>query len=179
VTWAAEGLFTGRRIIAALVVFALFSAACVGYPSRSGYNTSGIDQSQAWDALQFATPPAESTWFIAQRRFLEVFGRQPGIVLSDIDPVYLNAFFPDWIVAAPLDWKHRYIFSRIWHYGPAEALALVNRGLQESHAVYALFVSRRDMEEKMVRLPHVDGYEWVLAEDSTAKAAILKLSPSR
>lgn len=179
VTWAAENLFTRKRIVVALVVFALFSGACVGYPSRSGYNTSGIDRSQAWDALQFATPPAESTWFIAQRRFLEVFGRQPGIVLSDIDPVYLNAFFPDWIVAAPLDWKHRYMFSRIWHYGPAEALALVNRGLQESHAVYALFVSRRHMEEKMVRLPHVDGYEWVLAEDSTAEAAILKLSPSR
>jgi len=35
------------------------------------------------------------------------------------------------------------------------------------------------MEEKMVRLPHVDGYEWVLAEDSTAEAAILKLSPIR
>jgi hypothetical protein len=179
VTWAVENLFTGKRIIAALVVFALFSGACVGYPSRSGYNTSGIDRSQAWDALRFATPPVESTWFIAQRRFLEVFGRQPGIVLSDIDPVYLNAFFPDWIVAAPLDWKHHYMFSRIWHYGPAEALALVNRGLQESHAIYALFVSRRDMEEKMVRLPHVDGYEWVLAEDSTAEAAILKLSPSR
>ena len=179
VTWATENLFTRKRIIVALVVFALFSGACVGYPSRSGYNTSGIDRSQAWDALQFTTPPSESTWFIAQRRFLKVFGRQPGIVLSDIDPVYLNAFFPDWIVAAPLHWKHRYRFSRSWHYGPDEALALVNRGLQESHAVYALFVSRRDMEEKMVRLPHVDGYEWVLAEDSTAEAAILKLSPSR
>ena len=177
VTWAAQNLLTGKRIIAALVVFALFCVACVGYPSRSGYNTSRIDRSQAWDALQFATPPAESTWFIAQRRFLEVFGRQPGIVLSDIDPVYLNAFFPDWIVAAPLDWKHRYRFSRIWRYGPAEAVALVNRGLQESHAVYALFVSRREMEEKMVRLPHVDGYEWVLAEDPTAEAVILKLSP--
>ncbi len=52
------------------------------------------------------------------RRFLEEFGRQPGIVLSDIDPVYLNAFFPDWIVAAPLDGQHRYKFSRIWRYGP-------------------------------------------------------------
>ena len=178
VTWAAENLFTGKRIIVVLVVFALFSGACVGYPSRSGYNTSGIDRSQAWDALQFTTPPAESTWFIAQRRFLDVFGRQPGIVLSDIDPVYLNAFFPDWIVAAPLDWKHRYRFSRIWHYGPAEALALVNRGLQQSHTVYALFVSKLEMEEKMMRLPQLDGYEWVLAEGPTTEAAVLQLTPS-
>jgi len=178
VTWAAENLFTGKRIIVVLVVFALFSGACVGYPSRSGYNTSGIDRAQAWDALQFTTPPAESTWFIAQRRFLDVFGRQPGIVLSDIDPVYLNAFFPDWIVAAPLDWKHRYRFSRIWHYGPAEALALVNRGLQQSHTVYALFVSKLEMEEKMMRLPQLDGYEWVLAEGPTTEAAVLQLTPS-
>ena len=34
------------------------------------------------------------------------------------------------------------------------------------------------MEEKMVRLRHVDGYEWVLAGDPTPEAAILKLSPS-
>ena len=177
VTWAAENLFARKRIIVVSVVLALFAAVSLGYPSRSGYNTSAIDRSQAWDALQFTTAPDESTWFIAQRHFLEVFGRQPGIVFSDIDPVYLNAFFPDWIVAAPFDWKHGYRFSQTWHYGLAEASALVNRGLQQSHTVYALFVSRQEMEEKMVRLPHVDDYEWVLAEDPTAEAAILKLSP--
>ena len=79
--------------------------------------------------------------------------------------------------AVPPDGQHYYMHSRIWHYRPAEALALVKRGLNESHAVYALFASRREMEEKMVRLPHVDGFEWVLAEDLTAEAAILKLSP--
>jgi len=126
VVWAAKNLFAGRRIIAALVVFALFAAASLGYPSRSGYNTPDIDRSQAWDALHFATPPGESTWFIAQTRFLEVFGRKPGIVvLSDVDPVYLNAFFPDWAVAAPLDGNHRYRHSRIWRYDRPEALALI------------------------------------------------------
>ena len=152
--------------------------ACLGYPSRSGYNTREIDRLQAWDALHFDSPPRQSTAFIAQGHFLEVFGRQPGIVFSDIDPVYLNALFPSWVVAAPMDGNTVTNYSRIWHYGPAQALALVKRGLHESHAVYALFVSKRDMEEKMTRLPHVDGYEWILAEDPTAEAAILKLSPS-
>ena len=178
VTWAAQNLFSGRRMIPALAIFFLFAAACLGYPSRSGYNTRDIHRLQAGDALHFDSPPRQSTGFIAQGRFLEDFGKQPGIVLSDIDPVYLNASFPSWIVAAPLDGQHRYRYSRIWRYGPTEALALVKRGLHESNAVYALFVSRREMEEKMVRLPHVDGYEWVLAGDPTAEAAILRLSPS-
>ena len=57
---------------------------------------------------------------------------------------------------------------------------MLERGLAcKSLPVYAFFVSRREMEEKMVRLPHVDGYEWVLAEDPTAEAAILKLSPEQ
>ncbi len=176
-TWAARNLFTGRRSLVAIAIFVLFTAACLGYPSRSGYNEPYSTRLQAWDALHFDSPPRQSTRFIAQKRFLEDFGRQPGIVLSDIDPVYLNAFCPSWIVAVPLDGQHSYRHSRIWRYGPAEALVLVKRGLQENHAVYALFVSRREMEEKMVRLPHVDGYEWVLAEDPTAEAAILKLSP--
>jgi hypothetical protein len=175
--WATRNLLAGKRSVVALAIFVLFAATCVGYPSRSGYNEPYSTRLQAWDALHFGSPPRQSTWFSAQRRFLEDFGRQPGIVLSDIDSVYLNAFFPSWIVAAPLDGQHHYRHSQIWRYGPAEALALVKRGLQENRAVYALFVSRREMEEKMVRLPHVDGYEWVLAEDPTAEAAILKLSP--
>ena len=176
VTWATQNILAGRRILAAAAVFVLFGAACAGYPSR-GYNTREIDRLQAWDALHFDSPQRQSTWFIAQGRFLKDFGKQPAIVVSDIDPVYLNALFPSWIVAAPMDGQHRYRYSRIWSYGPAEALALVKRGLHESNVVYALFVSRREMEDKMVRLPHVDGYEWVLAEDPTAEAAILKLSP--
>jgi hypothetical protein len=178
VTWAAQNILAGRRVVTAAAVFVLFGAACLGYPSRSGYNTREIDRLQAWDALHFDSPPRQSTGFIAQGRFLEDFGHQPAIVLSDIDPVYLNALFPSWIVAAPLDEQHRYKYSRIWRYGAVEALALVKRGLNESNTVYALFVSKREMEDKMVRLPHVDGYEWILAEDPTPEAAILKLNPS-
>jgi hypothetical protein len=176
VTWASQNILAGRRILTAAAVFVLFGAACLGYPSRSGYNTREIDRLQAWDALHFDSPPRQSTWFIAQRRFLEGFGQQPGIVLSDIDPVYLNSFFPTWIVAAPLDGQHHYKWTHRWRYDRPQALALVEQGLHENQAVYALFVSRREMEEKMVRLPHVDGYEWVVAEDPTAEAAILKLS---
>src|SRR5262249_45657634 len=55
VTWAANNLFEGRRSIFALAVLALFAAACLGYPSRSGYKTGDIDRSQAWDALNFST----------------------------------------------------------------------------------------------------------------------------
>src|SRR6266567_634699 len=173
---AAKNLVAGRRIIAALLVFVLFAAACLGYPSRSGYKTSEINRSQAWDAFQFATPPRESTWFIAQRRFLEVFGRQPGIVLSGIDPVYINAFFPDWIVAAPLDGNHRYRHSRIWRYDRPEALALVKRGLNQSLPVYALFVSVKEMTAQRSRLPAVPGYQWIVLSDSNA--VVLKLVPS-
>jgi len=179
VTWAAQNILAGRRVLTAAAVLVLFGAACLGYPSRSGYNTREIDRLQAWDALHFGSPPRQSTWFIAQGRFLEDFGKQqPGIVLSDIDPVYLNSFFPSWIVAAPLDGQHRYKWTYRWRYDRPQALALVEHGLHEKQAVYALFVSGREMEEKMARLPHVDGYEWVLAEDPTAEAAILKLSPT-
>jgi hypothetical protein len=34
------------------------------------------------------------------------------------------------------------------------------------------------MEEKVTRLPQVDGYAWVLGENPTAEAAILKLGPT-
>ena len=68
VTWAAKNLFAGKRIMTALLVFILFAGACLGYPSRSGYKTLGIDRSQAWDALHF-TASGQSTQFVAQKDF--------------------------------------------------------------------------------------------------------------
>jgi hypothetical protein len=177
VTWAAQNIFSGRWFAVALLVFALFAAACLGYPSRSGYNTRGIDRSQAWDALHFTNPPRRSTKFFAQKHFAKVFRRQSGIVLSDIDPVYLNALFPDSFVAAPIDKTHHYTLSKMWRYDRQQALALVERGLQQSVPVYALFVSREEMTTKAPRLPAVAGYNWSLLNNAGVKAAILKLAP--
>ena len=178
VTWAANNIFTGKRTIIALGVLILFAAVCLGYPSRSGYNTSGISHSQAWDAFHFNTPRHKPPQFVAQRHFQGRFRSQPGIVLSDIDPVYLNALLPPSLVAAPIDGEHHYKWSHTWRYDKPQALALVERGLAQALPIYALFVSKQEMEAKTVRLPHVDGYGWVLAEDPSAEAAILKLIPN-
>lgn len=174
VTWAAKNLVTGKRIVPGLAIFVLFAAACLGYPSRSGYKTVEIDRSQAWDALHFTAPPRQSIWFIAQRHFFELFGGQPGIVLSDIDPVYLNTLLPEPLVAAPLDGKHDFPWSRTWRYGRPEAVALVKRGLDQSLPVYALFVSLKEMDQKASRLPELRGYQWAIVE-SGQQAVVLKL----
>jgi hypothetical protein len=176
VTWAAKNLFAGKRIIIALTISILFAGACVGYPSRSGYNTLDINRSQAWDALHFTTPPSQSIEFVAQKHFARRLSREPGIVLSDIDPVYLNALLPRSFVAAPIDGKHHYKWSYLWRYDRPEALALVERGLEQSLPVYALFVSHDQMSTQQSRLPNVPGYEWRILNDSNDKAAILKLT---
>ena len=178
VRWAARNLFSLKRIIAASGVFVLFAAACLGYPSRSGYNTIKTDRSQLWDALHFVSPLPYSPHFLAQRRLLETFGRQPGVVLSDISPVYLNTLLPEPFVAAPIDEKHSYQFSKIWRYDRSHAVALARRGLDRLHAVYALFASQKEMREKRTRLPELDGYEWIPAETSAPDAVILKLKPN-
>jgi hypothetical protein len=186
VMWAAENLFVARRAIASLAIFALFAAACLGYPSRSLSNTpqgrafrSQMERNrlQTWDALHFPTPPRQSTWWMAQRDFLGTFGHRPGIILADINPLYLNALLPDPFVAAPLDGERYAAFWRhVVTYDRAQALALVKRGLEQSRPVYALFVSPKETEEKAARLPQVDGYEWVLADNLPAKAVVLKLT---
>ena len=174
VTWAANNLFAGKRIIAALSIFILFTGACLGYPSRSGYKTHEIDRLQAWDALNFATSRRRSLAFLAERHFATL-NRQPGIVLSDIDPVYLNALLPRSFVAAPIDGKHNYKWSYTWRYDRPQASALVEHGLQQSLPVYALFSSRNDVAGNQSRLPNVPGYEWRTLSDFQRNVAILKL----
>ncbi len=177
VTWAAKNLFTGRQMILALAIFVLFAAACLGYPSRSGHKRRGFDRSQAWEALHFADPPRRSRQFVAQRHFANLLKRQSGIVLSDIDPVYLNALLPRSFVAAPIDGEHHYKWSHTWHYDRPQALALVERGLEQSIPVYALFISQNEIVSKQSRLPVIPGYEWHVVNNSPGKATILKLGP--
>ena len=187
VTWAAKNLFTGKRIIASLVVFVAFAAACLGYPSRSGYNAVGINRCQAWDALHFADPPHryhrqslspahKARAFFAQKNFAEFVGNRPGIVLSSIDPVYLNVLLPDRFVAAPLDGDHNYRFSEIWHYDRPEALALVKQGLDRGLPIYALFTSNKEMTTQQSRLPALPGYEWTILNNSGGEAVVLQLA---
>ena len=176
VTWAAKNIAAGKRIVSVAAVFILFTAACLGYPSRSGYNTRGIDRSQALDALHFPTPPSQSVELLAQKNFATRLSSQPGIVLSDIDPVYLNALLPRAFVAAPIDGKHNYPWSYTWRYGPPQALALVEHGLQQAVPVYALFVSREEAATKQSRLPDLAGYKWRVLNNSDGNATILKLT---
>jgi hypothetical protein len=177
VTWAANNIFAGKRIVSAATVFILFTGACLGYPSCSGYNTPGIDRLQAWDALHFSTSPPESIQFVAQRQFTRRLSPQSGIVLSDIDPVYLNALLPRSVVAAPVDGEHHYKWSYTWRYDRPQASALVEHGLQQSLPIYALFPAQDQIATKQSRLPNVPGYEWHILSNSHGDAAILKLTP--
>jgi hypothetical protein len=164
-----------KRIISGLAVFMLFAGACLGYPSRSSYNTNDTRDSQGWDALHFASPPSQSVRFAAQRDLASRLREQPGIVLSDIDPVYLNALLPSAFIAAPIDGKHDYMWSYAWRYGRPQALALVQQNLQHSVPVYALFVSKEDAGKNQSRLPNVPGYEWRILNNSDRDAVILKV----
>ena len=176
VDWATRMILVRQHAVAACLIFGLFLLSCIGFPSQSGFKPKG-GRSQAWDALHFADPSHQSSRFIAQEWFVRIYGRQPGIVLSDIDPVYLNALLPKPFVAAPLDGKHRYRFSKIWRYDQPQAMALVKRGLNEPLPIYALFVSQKEMSEQQSRLPALPGYQWAILA-SSAKAVILKLAPA-
>jgi len=178
VTWAAKNLLVRTRSIGALATLALFAAACLGYPSRSGYNHAKTGRFQVWDALQFSSLRRQSMRFIAQGRFIERFGGEPGIVLSEVDPVYLNALFPERMIAAPLDEKHHYRHSKLWRYDRPQALALINRGLHRALPIYALFTSMEEMTSQRLRLPTVPGYEWTLLKNSDPKAIVMKLTPA-
>jgi len=122
--WAVGQALKGRFSIWTVGVLAVFLLTCIGYPSRSGFEPKG-GRSQAWDDLHYANSNGKSVWYEAQKEFIHFFQKAPGIVLSDIDPVYLNVLLPKPFVAAPIDAHHHYCYSRVWHFGKVEASRLV------------------------------------------------------
>ncbi|HEY3659993.1 MAG TPA: hypothetical protein VGK91_02065 [Candidatus Udaeobacter sp.] len=173
--WAIGRALKGRFSIWSVGVLALFLLSCIGYPSQSGFKPQG-GRSQAWDALHYVSNNRKSFWYEAQKEFTRLFQDAPGIVLSNIDPAYLNVLLPKPFVAAPIDDHHNYGYSRIWHYGQVEAIRLVQTGLDHATPVYALLVPFIDRDQAVQRLPLIQGYSWRRSEKSNSRAVIMTLT---
>jgi len=173
--WAVDQALEGRFSIWGVGVLAVFLLSCIGYPSQSGFEPTG-GRSQAWDALHYANGHGKSLRYEAQQQFLRIFREAPGIVLSDIESPYLNALLPKPFVAAPVDGNHDYSYSRLWHYGKAEAVQLVTKGLGRASPVYALLLPSKDVDQDIKRLPLIQGYRWERRNDTDTAAVIVTLT---
>jgi hypothetical protein len=173
--WAVSQAIKMRFSIWTVAILAVFALACIGYPSQSGFKPKN-GRSQAWDALGYPKDKARSPGYEAQKEFSRVFGAAPGIVLSDMEPPYLNALLPKGFVAAPIDDMHNYRYSRQWRYGKAEAVQLVESALKRGRPVYGLFVPSKELDQNVQRLPLVQGYSWKRSERSNTAAVIMTLT---
>lgn len=173
--WATRESFKSRYLFSRFAVLALFVLSCLGYPSQSGFKPRN-GRFQAWDAFVFPGQHGKSRCYNAQKEFGRTFKDEPGIVLSDIDPAYLNALLPKRFVAAPIDGNHSYCFSQLWHYGKAEALQLVKSSLDRAIPVYALLLPSKDVDKCVERLPLIQGYGWKRSEKSDTKALVMTLT---
>jgi len=172
--WAVAQVLNKRLSIWGFGVLAVFLLSCIGYPSQSGFKPKS-GRSQAWDALHFERHRARSPRYLAQKEFLRAFRDAPGIVLSDIPPPYLNALLPKQFVAAPIDGRHEYSYSRSWHYGEAEATRLVQNGIAHTIPIYALFLPSSDINQDIQRLPSIPGYSWKHSNKRNKAAVIVTL----
>jgi hypothetical protein len=173
--WAVGQALKRRFSIWGVGVMAVFLLSCIGYPSQSGFKPKG-GRSQAWDALHYGNGNGKSPRYETQKEFIRIFRDAPGIVLSDIDPPYLSVLLPKPFVAAPVDGTHNYCYSRIWHYGPAEAIRLVQSGLDRATPVYGLLLSSKDVDQDIKRLPLIQGYSWKRSNGTGTAAVIVTLT---
>jgi hypothetical protein len=175
--WAVLQALKLRFSVSMIGVLIIFLLTCIGYPSQSGFEPKR-NRSQAWDALHYGSGKQRSPRYEAQEQFRRSFRNAPGIVLSDIDPPYLNVLLPKPFVAAPIDDQHNYCYSRLWHYGKAEAVRLVQSAVGQAIPVYALLLPSKHIDQEVQRLPSIEGYTWRRSEKSGTKAIIMTLTKS-
>jgi hypothetical protein len=171
--WAAGQALKGRFSIWTVGALVVFLLSCIGYPSQSGFEPKK-GRSQAWDALHYVNGNGKSLWYEAQKEFIRTFRDAPGIVLSDIDPPYLNVLLPKPFAAAPIDDRHDYSYSQFWHYGKVEALRLVQSSLDQATPVYALLLPSN--KDDLQRLPSIEGCTWKRSKRFNSGVVIMTLT---
>jgi hypothetical protein len=172
--WAVSQIVNLRFSTATVCVLMIFLLTCIGYPSQSGFKPKR-NRSQAWDALDYANSKGKSQRYEAQEEFSRFFRDAPGIVLSDVDPPYLNVLLPKPFVAAPIDDHHNYCYSRLWRYGKDDAIRLIQSGLDHGTPVYALFLPSSHDSKDVQRLPSIQGYDWSRSEKPSTEAVTMTL----
>jgi hypothetical protein len=173
--WALSRALDFRFSVSVIAMLIIFLLTCIGYPSQSGFRPTA-NRSQAWDAIDYANKKGVSRRYQAQKEFVSCFRDTPGIVLSDIDPPYLNVLLPKGFLAVPIDDQHNYCYSRQWHYGKTEAAQLVAGALGRATPVYALLLPSKDIDQDIKRLPLIQGYSWKRSERSNTRAVIMILT---
>lgn len=173
--WAVSNILKLHLSLSTIAILVVFLLTCIGYPSQSGFKPQK-QRVQAWDALQYANRKMISPQYEAQRRLASSFRTAPGLVLSDTDSAYLNVLLPKPFVAAPIDDKHYYGYSRMWHYGKAEAVQIVRGALEKAIPVYALFPPSEHLAQDLDRLPQIQGYAWERSKRSDRRTVIMVLT---
>lgn len=173
--WAVSNILKLHFSFSTIAILIVFLLTCVGYPSQSGFKPRK-QRSQAWDALHYANRERISPQYEAQRKLASAFRYAPGIVLSDTDSAYLNVLLPKPFLSAPIDDKHYYSYSRVWHYGKAEAMQFIRGALDKAIPVYALFVSSEHLDQDLNRLPEIQGYTWERSKRSDRRTVIMVLT---
>jgi hypothetical protein len=159
VIWALSEWSARRRHLWRAPIVLLFVLCCLGYPSQSGYPPRN-NRAQSWDAVDFVGARGTSSRYRKVINFSRAFVREPGIVISNVDPVYMNALLPPHFVAAPIDGLHSYCYSRIWHYGSPQAVQLIQKGLAQNLPIYSLRVPPINPKKDSGALPSIAGYTW-------------------
>lgn len=175
---AIESIIRGRNVVMSIVIVILFLGAVIGYPSQAGFlQKSG--QIQALYSLGIIPhrDGGKPRAYTAAMEMAKRYRDQPGIVLSFINPVFLNSVLPNGFTAAPVNGVHEYSHSRQWRYGSKDAAALARRGSEESLPVYALLTNNEKLKEEQEQLPSVPGWTWREVPANKEKAVILKLQP--
>jgi hypothetical protein len=175
VEWAVARFSNSRYRFLTVGIFILFVLSCAGYPSESGIK-SGVARFGAWDAFLYPGINQRARCYEAEKRFSRAFAGKPGIVLSDIDPVYLNALLPTGFIAAPLDGNHSYCYSQKWHYETADAVRLVRGAIARDEPVYALLASAPKEKAEIEHLPMIGGYKWLPKATLGTKIVVLTLA---
>lgn len=89
---------------------------------------------------------------------------------------YFNALLPKLFVPAPIDGNHNYCYSRLCHYGKAEAAQLVANDLGRATPMYALLLPSKDVDQDIKRLPLIQGYNSKQSEKSNTRPGIMTLT---
>jgi len=165
-----------KKYLPWILILVLFGLAIAGFPSQSGYPQKSW-RSQCIDSLSLRPlhKPRGAPHTMAAHEMAAQAKEKPGLVLSIINPVFLNAILPNSLTAAPIDGRHLYAESHSWRYTHKDAIHLAKQSLTDEKPVYALFVPNRELEVELKRLPQIRGCHWGRINPTNRNAVILQL----
>jgi hypothetical protein len=149
-----------QHAIVTFLLLVLLVVAIIGFPYRNSF-TGELKVSHSRELLNpYRYIGVKSVYYELVAFFKKRYGQSDALIVSSLNPVYVNSLLDSNVICIPQDDQHDYKFSKAFRFNRDDAIKAIKRAAERNKRVFYLSAKDVNVEELQAILPPLEGFQW-------------------